>query len=265
VSLRVYSGPHSDRRRRAGGVQRGLPWFFALVAIGLEISYPLVHGAGRTGLTVAVVVTFFLASTSHALIWRGATWTAAFLVITVGGGLGVEALGTHAGVPFGDYVYTGKLTSTVLGVPWIVPLAWAMFAYPSLVLARRISRSPLLVPLIGAFTLASWDLFLDPMMTAEGYWRFTHPSPVLAHIPGVPVVNYVGWFLTALVMMVLIDQLPRRVVPDGQPAVLFFWTYVSSVVGNAMFFHRPWVAVYGGIAMGLVALPYAWSLWAGRD
>jgi uncharacterized membrane protein len=246
-------------------MQRGLPWFFALVAIGLEISYPLVHGSGRTGLTVAVVVTFFLASTSHALIWRGATWTAAFLVITVGGGLAVEALGTHAGVPFGDYVYTGKLSSTVLGVPWVVPLAWAMFAYPSLALARRISRSPLLVPLIGAFTLASWDLFLDPMMTAEGYWRFTHPSPALVHIPGVPVVNYVGWFLTALVMMVLIDQLPRRIVPDGQPAVLFFWTYVSSVVGNAMFFHRPWVAVYGGIAMGLVALPYAWSLWAGRD
>ena len=265
MSLRVYSGPHSDRRRRQSGLQRGLPWLFALIAIGLEISYPLVHGAGRRDITVAVVVSFFLASTSHALVWRGLTWTAGFLVITVGGGLAVEAIGTRAGVPFGDYVYTGSLSSTIFGVPWVVPLAWAMFAYPSLTLARRVSRSAIIVPLLGAFTLAAWDLFLDPMMTAEGYWRFTNPTPVLIHVPGVPVVNYVGWFLTALVMMVLLDQLPRRIVPDGQPALLFFWTYFSSIVGNAMFFHRPWVAIYGGIAMGLVAIPYAWSLWAGRD
>ena len=265
MSLRVYSGPHSDRRRRQSGLLRAVPWFFALLTIGLEIAYPLAQGAGRRELTVAIVITFFLASTSHALVWRGLTWTAAFLVITVGGGLGVVALGTHAGVPFGDYVYTGTLSATVLGVPWVIPLAWAMFAYPCIVLARRVSRSAIVVPILAAAALASWDLFLDPMMTTEGYWRFTHPSPVLAHVPGVPVVNYVGWFLTALVMMILIDQLPRRVVPEGQPAVLFFWTYISSVLGNLLFFHRPWVAVYGGIAMGLVALPYAWSLWTGRD
>jgi uncharacterized membrane protein len=265
VSLRVYSGPHSDRRRRQSGLQRGLPWLFALLAIGLEMAYPLAHTGGRRDLTVAIVVTFFLASTSHALVWRGLTWTAGFLVITVGGGLGVESLGTHAGVPFGDYVYSGTLSGTVLGVPWVVPLAWAMFAYPCLVLARRVSRSALVAPIMAAFALASWDLFLDPMMTAEGYWRFTHPSPVLAHVPGVPVVNYVGWFLAALVMMVLLDQLPRRPVPESQPAVLFFWTYVSSVLANVLFFHRPWVAVYGGITMGVVVLPYAWSLWTGRD
>jgi len=265
VSLRVYSGPRSDRRRRQSGLLRGVPWLFALLTIGLQVAYPLAHGTGRRDLTVAIVVTFFLASTTHALVWRGLTWTTAFLVVTVGGGLAVEALGTRAGVPFGDYVYTDTLTGTVLGVPWVVPLAWAMFAYPCIVLARRVSRSSIVVPILAAAALASWDLFLDPMMTAEGYWRFTHPSPVLAHVPGVPVVNYVGWFLTALVMMIIIDQLPRRLVPEGQPAVLFFWTYCSSVLGNLLFFHRPWVAVYGGIAMGLIALPYAWSLWTGRD
>jgi putative membrane protein len=52
---------------------------------------------------------------------------------------------------------------------------------------------------------------------------------------------------------------------DGQPALLFFWTYVSSVLANILFFHRPWVALYGGVAMGVVAVPYAWALWVGRD
>jgi uncharacterized membrane protein len=265
MSLRVYTGPHTDRRRGRSPLPMAVPWLLALVAIGLEIAYPLVQGGTRRDLTVAVVVAFFLASSSHALVWRGAVWTVAFLVVTVGGGLAVEAVGLRTGLPFGDYVYSHTLTSTELGVPWVVPLAWAMIAYPSLVLARRVTRSALLVPLVGGLALASWDLFLDPMMTGEGYWRFTDTSYALPHVPAIPGVNYLGWLVTAVAMMALLDRLPLRPAPTGQPALLFFWTYLSSVAANAMFFHRPWVALYGGVAMGAVALPYAWTLWVGRD
>ncbi len=38
--------------------------------------------------------------------------------------------------------------------------------------------------------------------------------------------------------------------------MLYLWTYVSSVLANAAFFGRPWVALAGGIAMGAVAIPY---------
>ena len=37
------------------------------------------------------------------------------------------------------------------------------------------------------------------------------------------------------------------------------------LIANLVFFDRPWVALYGGIAMGAVAIPYAWVLWVGRD
>jgi putative membrane protein len=148
----------------------------------------------------------------------------------------------------------------------VIPLAWAMMAYPSLVAARALCRGMLSTPLVGALALASWDLFLDPMMTGDGYWRFTDSSATtLPNVPGVPLSNYAGWYLVAFVMMLLLDRLPRITAPDAQPAVLFLWTYVSSVVANLFFFDRPWVALYGGIAMGAVALPYAWVLWVGRD
>jgi uncharacterized membrane protein len=140
-----------------------------------------------------------------------------------------------------------------------------MFAYPCLIAARRLTTSALFTPFVGALALASWDLFLDPMMTGERYWVFIHPSATLPHVTAVPAVNYVGWFLTGLIMMALLDRLPHRHAPDALPATLFLWVYVSSVVANAFFLHRPWVAVYGGIAMGLVAIPYAWALWSGRD
>ena len=38
----------------------------------------------------------------------------------------------------------------------------------------------------------------------------------------------------------------------------------GSIVANAFFFDRPGVALVGGVVMGLVALPYAWTLWVDR-
>src|ERR1700750_45610 len=151
MSQRVYSGPYTDRRRGHGRsrLPLGVPWVLALATIGLDIAFPLVHGTARRDVTVATVVVFFLASTTHALVWRGLAWTFGFLVVTVGGGLGVDVLGGRTGFPFGDYTYASSFTRTVFGVSWVVPLAWAMFAYPSLVLARRVARSPLVIPFVG--------------------------------------------------------------------------------------------------------------------
>src|SRR5438093_10751519 len=118
MSLHVYTGPHSDRRRRRSPAVLALPWFLAVATIGLEVAYPLTHGTARRDLTIAIVVTFFLASTLHAFVWRGLGWTLGFLVVAVGGSLAVEAVGVRTGLPFGDYVYADTLTRKVAGVPW---------------------------------------------------------------------------------------------------------------------------------------------------
>lgn len=265
MSVRVYTGPHADRRRGPSSLLRALPWVFAAVTVALQIAFPLVDLGRHGALVAAAVCTFFLASITHALVWRGAGWAAAYLAVTVLGGLAVEAVGLRTGWPFGEYVY-GDLSATVLGVPWVVPLAWAMMAYPSLVAARALCRGLLTTPLMGALALASWDLFLDPMMTGAGFWTFTDPvATTLPKVPDVPLSNFAGWYLVAFVMMLLLDRLPRVPAPDSQPALLFLWTYASSVLANLFFFDRPWVALYGGVAMGVVAIPYAWVLWVGRD
>lgn len=232
----------------------------AAATVLLQVLYPLVHGSARDALTVVTVVVFFLASATHAVLHRGPRWAVLFVLVTAGTGLVAEAVGTATGVPFGAYDYAGSLGTKLLGVPLVIPLAWAMFAYPSLVVGQRLSASPVGAALVGGLALASWDLFLDPQMVEAGHWRF---ADVTAHLPGapdIPVSNHLGWLLVAVLMVGALQLLGRRPADDRVPAALFLWTWVSSVLANAAFFGRPLVAVTGGVVMGLVAVPYVRAL-----
>jgi putative membrane protein len=135
-----------------------------------------------------------------------------------------------------------------------------MMAYPCLLVGQRLASSPLGAVAVGAWALASWDLFLDPQMVEAGHWTWTDVQLALPGLPGIPVSNYLGWLLVATLMMAVLQRLPRRDADDAVPAALFLWTYASSVLANAAFFGRPAVALVGGLGMGLVALPYARSL-----
>ncbi|NDH46002.1 MAG: carotenoid biosynthesis protein, partial [Actinobacteria bacterium] len=54
---------------------------------------------------------------------------------------------------------------------------------------------------IGAAAITAWDVFLDPQMVGEGYWSWSQPGPAFR---GIPLVNYRGWFVTAIVMLLLV-------------------------------------------------------------
>ena len=241
-------------------VARRVPAVLAALTVLLQIGYPLTSGDVRDKLTVVTVVVFFLASTSHALVHRGARWTAAYALVVTLTGLLAEAVGTATGFPFGQYDYAGSLGATLLGVPVVVPLAWAMFAYPCLLVGQRLARTAVGAAVVGGAALASWDLFLDPQMVQAGHWRFTDVQASLPGAPGIPLSNYLGWLLVAVAIMGVLQLLGRRDADDRVPAALFLWTYGSSVLANAVFFGRPAVAVVGGLGMGLVAVPYALSL-----
>ena len=239
---------------------RRVPVVLAVTTVLLQIAYPLVGGQPRDVLTVITVVAFFLASTTHALVHRGLRWTALYVLVTTGTGLLAESIGTSTGFPFGEYDYAGSLGWKLLSVPVVIPLAWAMMAYPCLLVGQRLASTRLGAAAVGGFALASWDLFLDPQMVEAGHWAWSDVQLALPGSPGIPVSNYLGWLLVAVLMIGVLQLLPRRRADDRVPAALFLWTYASSVLANAVFFGRPAVALIGGVGMGLVAIPYARSL-----
>lgn len=244
-----------------------LPIALALLTVLLQVLFPLLDGRAGDVLTMVVVTVFCAASVSHALVWRGPAFTAALVLVSAGGGLLVESAGTRTGVPFGAYEYTGVLRPEVMDVPWVIPLAWTMMAYPSLLVARRVLRGRARVagPLLAAAALATWDLFLDPQMVAAGYWVWGAGAGGAPTVLGIPLSNYAGWYLVALVMMAVLWPL----LPDGRrpataddtvPYGLYLWTWGGSVVAHAVFLGLPGSALLGGVGMGAVAVPFLLAL-----
>jgi putative membrane protein len=243
------------------------PWALGAAAVGCQMVFPFTDG-GSPQLTVLTVVLFAAATLSCAWAARGAGGALALLAVAGGGGLLAEAVGVSTSMPFGEYSYAGTLGWQLFDVPVVVPLAWVMMSYPALLVGRRLGAGRWSRVLVGAWALASWDVFLDPQMVDAGHWTWADPTPALPGVSGIPLTNFAGWLVVALLLVAALDvalpradSTPSRSPEDLVPGALYLWTYASSVLAHAVFFGRPPVALVGGIAMGLVAVPYAlaWS------
>ena len=242
-------------------------WGAAAAGIAVQMTFPFTDG-GSPALTVLCVLLLATASVAHVASTRGPGAATALVLVAGGGGLLAEAIGVRTGTPFGTYEYAGTLGPHLLGVPAVVPLAWLMMAWPALAVARRLAGPrPIAVPVVAAWALTSWDVFLDPQMVDAGHWRWAHPGPSLPGVEGIPLTNFAGWLLVSLVMCAVLDRLvaaPRRTRADALPLTVFLWTYGSSVLAHAAFFGRPSVAAVGAVVMGAVAIPLMASLWRHR-
>ena len=268
-------GPKTDRLGFRG-VDPMLLLAVALATINvlLQIGYPLTVGSTRHVLTIASVVVFFAASFAHCVSTRSWRCGVALVAVCVGGGLAAEAIGWRTGWPFGNYRYGATLGPKLLGVPMVVPLAWAMMGWPALLAGRRVgSRSHrsstadgvspdrpewkvrVSTAVVGSLVLSSWDLFLDPQMVGDGHWRWLPTRG--PWLNGIPLANTAGWFVVGVLMVLVLDRaVPRNPTTPGADTLMWVvlgWVWFSNIVGNLVFFGRLWVAFAGGVASTLVA------------
>jgi uncharacterized membrane protein len=238
-----------------------VPATLAITVVALQIAYPLVHGGVRDHLTVAIVTLFAAAGLAHAWVTRGLRVAVTALGLTAVPGFAAEVLGVHTGFPFGSYAYDGSLGPRWFGVPLVVALAWTMLAWPAAIAARRLVRGFGARMAVGAWALAAGDLFLDPQLVAAGHWTWRHPSPHLPGVATVPLTNYAGWLLVALVLSLGLQLLLRGPEHDERvPLALYLWLYVGWIVALAAFLHLGAAAAWGALGMGAVALPLAGRL-----
>ena len=252
--------------RLATGALTRLPLALTALTVAGQIAYPLTHGPTRDRLTIAIVMLGGLAAVTHAATTRGPR-TAAWLVLSTSVlGFVVEVLGVHTGLPFGRYAYASSLGWRALGVPLVIGLAWTMLAWPAALVAQRLVTGRFARIVVGAWALASWDLFLDPQMVSAHHWSWASSRVHLPGVPQVPVTNYLGWLLVASLVSLCL-QAVLRTAPDGDDRVPFgfyLWTFASSVLALGLLLGLGAAACWGALAMGAVAVPLAVTLWRGR-
>jgi putative membrane protein len=169
-----------------GNIAFGLSIPIAVV-LSISVAFALVHGAVRYG-------------------WRG---IATFIVICLVVSNIFENLSILTGFPFGHYHYTDVLGFKLFLVPVLIGPAYFATGYLAWVIGNVLvgevrhgsSRfTTIAVPFIAAFVMVMWDITLDPRAaTIQQQWIWEEGGGYF----GVPLMNFVGWFLTVYIFLQL--------------------------------------------------------------
>ncbi|GIV13841.1 MAG: carotenoid biosynthesis protein [Armatimonadetes bacterium] len=217
---------------------------------------PLNYNALAYWLGIANVLLGIGAAAGHMALtqgWRATVLLMGLCVLIAGG---AELLGTTTGFPFGPYTYTDRLGPKFLGhVPYLIPPSWFMVLYPAIHLSYALGVPRWGVPFVSALLLTWWDVAMDPAVTTGfPYWVWH----VEGEFYGMPLVNWLGWYATGLVISVVY----LRFAPEWKPAPigipLALWLIQGGqMAGLAWVFGRIWAAVlWAGGAVALLGLLY---------
>jgi putative membrane protein len=156
---------------------------------------------------------------------------------------GIEYLGVHTGVPYGEFYYGVDLGPILAGVPlglpiFFIPLVMNSYLLCLLLLGERAVRTGVRLAAVIAAVL-TMDLVLDPGAVALGFWVY----PGGGAFYGVPLSNYAGWIVSATVAVLALDwgydrrALVRRLdrcefLLDDLVSFVILWGGINAWFGN---------------------------------
>jgi uncharacterized membrane protein len=194
-----------------------LPLLWAIAAASVishiaTVVWHLPQGVG--GAMLASCLTLFgLLHGALTYGWRGILF---FLIVCLGVSNAFENLSIMTGFPFGWYHYSDAMGPKLFLVPLLIGPAYFGVGYLSWTLARAIFGDgdarltgllSFATPAIASFIMVSWDLTIDPMMsTINGSWVWHNGGSYF----GVPVSNFLGWYLTVYVFFQCFALYARR-------------------------------------------------------
>jgi uncharacterized membrane protein len=166
-----------------------------------------------------------------------------------------ENLGVRTGFPYGHYYFTDVMGPKLWNVPILLGLAYVGMAYlswtlgcvilggmKSLVVGSRVTT----IPLVAGFLMVAWDLSQDPVWaTILHCWVWRNGGAYF----GVPVSNFLGWYLTIYIIYQLFALYLRGCSPNREPLSVGYWYqalvfYGVSAAGNfLLIIPRPGLSV----------------------
>lgn len=190
-----------DHARRAGYL---LVWLYVWGLIGLNLpSYAWLF---------QLLTPVNLVGSVGLLLYFHRDWNTpfrAFGVFSMLFGFGIEVVGVHTGLIFGQYRYETTLGPTLWGVPPLIGVNWLMLVYcvGSLLAPVKSPEEPsqrirlsIRTALLGATILTLFDWVVEPVAVEQAMWTWYGQPP--------PLQNYLGWFGVSACLLFLFQLLP---------------------------------------------------------
>ena len=168
----------------------------------------------------------------------------------------IEYIGTTTGLPYGSFEYVIELGPMILGK---VPLGLPIFFIPLVLNAYMLvtllypAETKRFVPRIfgTVTTVLIIDLVLDPGAVAIRFWEYE--SGIYY---GVPLMNYLGWILSASVAVILMDwSIDRSELIDRLENCEFMLDDMVSFVflwGAINLYFSQWIPFIIAVLLGLM-------------
>jgi putative membrane protein len=231
-----------------------------LIAMPIYCLLRVYNSAWVNALTIAMPVLLSGFTLLHLVATRGVIRGLIMSLCAVSVSFLAEFVGVSTGRLFGNYSYTDLLGTKIFGVvPILIPCAWLMLVYPCWECMRAWEKNMGLQIFYSALAVTAYDLSLDPRMVLDGYWVW-HGGGVYF---GIPLSNFVGWFLTASVIFILWQKLDRA--PSSQPdspspkltlpIFIYVVLWLGETVANVFFWSGAIIGVIVFVAMGIFVLP----------
>ena len=172
----------------------GIYAFLSLVGIGFEL----------LGVSVVQSLTpAYLLLTTALLIYTAKlkNWNFA-LILLLNGFIGfiIEVIGVKTGLVFGDYLYGGTLGPSLLGVPLLLIVLWAIVPWISFSIAQR--YRPALI--VSGFIAVLYDIVLEHFAVRYDLWQWEG---------GIPLSNFIAWFCITFGLSFILTRKKVPVIP----------------------------------------------------
>lgn len=185
-------------------------------------------------------------------------------------GTGAHLVGALTAIPFGPFRFTEAAGPRLFGlVAWITPFLWVLVVLNSRGVARLILRPWRKLRnygfwLIGLTVVLSvlLEAAFEPFAAAvKNYWLW-EPTRLPVTWGGAPVTNFIGWFVTALLIMAfaaptLIDKRARSAgrPPDYHPLVV--WLLALGLFATGLGLRQLWVHAGYCVVLGIITTVFA--------
>jgi uncharacterized membrane protein len=208
---------------------KSMLWILTLIYAGSRLLQVFPRGIPMLAIVVLHVIPPAVFALIHGAVFYRIRGILAFAAISLLVGNVFENLGVRTGFPFGHYYFTDVMGPKILGVPVFLGLAYLGMAYLSWTLARLIleeTERPLAgsrvitLALLASVIMVSWDLSMDAVWsTIVRAWIWQQGGIYF----GVPLTNFLGWFVTVYVFYQLFALYLRNRSSAGNRLPADYW------------------------------------------